>query len=71
MHAKDKVILEQIQKIFTVGRIYNKKDGMVQYLVSSVKELQVIREHFEKYTLLTKKCVDFERPSAKKSIRHL
>jgi hypothetical protein len=33
---------------------------MVQYVVSSVKELQVIREHSEKYTLLTKKCGDFE-----------
>lgn len=33
---------------------------MAQYVVTSVKDLQVIREHFEKYTLLTKKRLDFE-----------
>ena len=52
--------MEQIKKFFTVGRIYEKKDGMAQYVVTSVKDLQVIREHFEKYTLLTKKRGDFE-----------
>lgn len=60
IHKKDKVILEQIKNYYGVGRIYEKNDNSVQYVVYSVKELQVIRKHFEKYQLCTKKRADYE-----------
>jgi hypothetical protein len=52
--------LEQIQKYFGVGKIFTKKDNSISYLVTSVKELQVIIKHFENYPLITKKRGDFE-----------
>jgi len=60
IHNKDLVLLEQIQKFFCVGKIYKKNNNTISYLVESVKDLQVIREHFEKYPLHTKKRADFE-----------
>ena len=36
------------------------KDDFIQYLVFSVKKLQVIRKHFEDYPLHTRKRADFE-----------
>jgi len=61
--------LEQIQKFFglfsapqkTSGKVYIKSKGSANYLVTSIKDLQVIREHFDKYPLFTKKKrADFE-----------
>src|SRR5260221_9118701 len=60
LHQKDLALLEQIQKFFGVGKVYMKSKGSVHYLVTSIKDLQVIREHFDKYPLLTKKRADFE-----------
>nr|YP_010130171.1 LAGLIDADG endonuclease [Clavaria fumosa]QPZ51073.1 LAGLIDADG endonuclease [Clavaria fumosa] len=60
IHEKDLALLEQIKKFFGVGYIFKKKDESVQFLVSSVKDLQIIKKHFEKYLLLTKKRSDFE-----------
>lgn len=37
-----------------------KNDNSITYLVTSIKDLQVIREHFDKYPLITKKRADFE-----------
>ena len=54
------VILEDIQKYFCVGNIYMKNKDYLSYLVTSIEDLKVIREHFEKYPLLTKKRADFE-----------
>jgi len=43
------------------GKIYkNKNSDSIQYQVSSVKDLQLIQKHFEKYPLHTKKRADFE-----------
>jgi len=53
--------LEQIQNYFAAGKIYiNKNSNSIQYLVSSVKDLQLIQKHFDKYPLHTKKWADFE-----------
>lgn len=61
LHEKDFALLELIQKFFGVGKIYVKKENSaISYIVSSVKELEIIREHFEKYPLLTNKRMDFE-----------
>jgi hypothetical protein len=42
-----------------VGNIYTLADGSIQYQVSSVKELGVIIDHFDKYPLLTIKQEDY------------
>lgn len=43
------------------GKIYkNKNSDSIQYQVSSVKDLQLIQKHFDKYPLHTKKRADFE-----------
>ena len=59
IHKKDLALLELIQKFFGVGNIYIKNDNSITYLVTSVKDLQVILEHFNKYPLITKKRADF------------
>jgi len=59
LHKKDKALLEEIQKFFGVGKVYLKNKDVVNYAVWQVKDLQVIREHFEKYPLITKKHEDF------------
>jgi len=60
IHKKDLALLEQIQTFFGVGKVYTKNNDSISYLVTSVKDLQVIREHFNKYPLITKKRADFE-----------
>ena len=61
LNKKDYVLLEQIQNYFCAGKIYkNKNSDSIQYQVSSVKDLQLIQKHFDKYPLHTKKRADFE-----------
>lgn len=60
LHLKDKVILEEIQNYFNVGKIYEKKDNSVHYVVKSFKDLEIIVKHFNAYPLITKKQADFE-----------
>jgi hypothetical protein len=50
--------LEQIKKFFGLGNIYNNSVS-IKYAFSSVKDIQVIKEHFYKYPLHTKKAADF------------
>jgi hypothetical protein len=42
-----------------VGKIYKNRDDCVQFLVSSAKELEVIINHFDKYSLRTYKKNDY------------
>jgi hypothetical protein len=59
LHLKDKELLERIKTFFGVGSIYV-KNNVVIYRVQSLKDLMdVIIPHFTKYTLLTKKNIDF------------
>ena len=60
LHTKDKVLLEQIEIYFSVGNVYDITENQIQYRVSSTQELKVIREHFDKYPLHSKKRLDFE-----------
>ena len=60
LHAKDKTLLEQIQKFFGVGKIYTKNNNRIDYVVSSIKELLIIIKHFENFSLITQKRADFE-----------
>jgi hypothetical protein len=57
---KDLAILEEIKKTLGVGKIYKDTERKtVQYKVESIKDLQIIIEHFEKYPLVTDKLSDF------------
>jgi hypothetical protein len=59
LHQKDLALLKMIQNYFGVGNIYVLAKGSIQYQVSSVKELGVILDHFEKYPLITQKLADY------------
>ena len=59
LHRKDKSLLEQIKKYFNVGSITKQGSESYQYRVSSVKDLNIIINHFNKFPLITKKRADF------------
>ncbi len=60
LHTKDRALLENIRNYFDKkGRIYIRKDGYIDYIVSSIKDLEVIINHFEKYPLITHKFSDY------------
>nr|QCW06966.1 hypothetical protein [Drechslerella brochopaga] len=58
LNKKDIEILENICFSFGVGQIYP-SGTKVYYRVESFKELQVIVDHFDKYSLMTTKSSDF------------
>jgi hypothetical protein len=61
MHNKDRVVLELIQSFFGgVGSINQEHKDSIQYRISSVKDLAVVIDHFDKFPLITKKHADFE-----------
>jgi hypothetical protein len=55
LHEKDRALLEQIASFFGVSKVINRGMDAVQYRVSSIKELAVIVEHFDKFPLISKK----------------
>jgi len=61
LHKKDRYLLELIQIFFGgVGIISSHGNTKVQYRVSSIKELQVIIQHFDSFPLITQKWSDFQ-----------
>ena len=61
LHKKDRYLLELIKAILNgVGNIVSQEKENIQYRVSSIKDLQVIVDHFNKFPLLTKKRADYE-----------
>nr|YP_010759087.1 hypothetical protein QEO35_mgp32 [Hericium alpestre]WEX32001.1 hypothetical protein [Hericium alpestre] len=59
LHIKDLAILELIKNTLTVGKIRLNGINSVQYVVESIKELQVIVDHFNNYPLVTEKASDY------------
>ena len=59
LHKKDRKILELITRTLGVGKIYKRGKHYLEYRVSSVKDLKVIINHFDKYPLITKKLGDY------------
>ena len=59
LHIKDTAILELIKNTLMVGKIRKSGINSVQYVVESIKELQVIVEHFNRYPLVTEKASDY------------
>lgn len=60
LHEKDIALLELIRVFFGVGKIFSPRSTIKQYKITSVKDLQVIIDHFNMFPLITKKRVDFE-----------
>lgn len=49
-----------LERIFKVGKIYIRKDGYIEYIVNSVKDMEVIINHFNNYPLITPKLSDYK-----------
>lgn len=61
LHEKDRLLLESIQASFGgVGNITKLGKDTIQYRVTSIKDLKVIVDHFDKFPLITQKRADFE-----------
>lgn len=59
LHQKDTELLERIQNYFGVGKIYKHGPQSIIYRITSVKNLQVLFNHFDKYPLITQKFSDY------------
>jgi hypothetical protein len=59
LHIKDIALLEQIKNTLGVGTITKDKVNTANFNVWSIKEMQVIIDHFEKYPLVTCKVSDY------------
>ncbi len=60
LHSKDKELLERILNFFNVGKVYTRKDGYVEYIVNSMKDMEVIIDHFNNYPLISQKFSDYK-----------
>ena len=56
-HKKDKPLLQKIQSSLGrfAGKIYEQGSQSNQFIVESLKELELLVKHFNKYPLITKK----------------
>ena len=59
LHNKDFKLLNLIQSYFGVGKVNLLPDEEATFRISSLKELNVIISHFDKYPLKTQKYYDF------------
>ena len=59
LHNKDLKLLEAIQRTLKTGKIYKHGVDSIQYRVSSLKNLQIITDHFDSYPLITQKRADY------------
>ena len=60
LHKRDEPVLEDVKNSLHVGRIYEKGPSAVEFNVQSLKELDTVINHFQKFPLITKKLADFE-----------
>jgi len=60
LHKKDEDILDLIQNYFGVGSVFKHSEQTKQYGVRSIKDLQAIIAHFDKFPLLTQKVNDYK-----------
>lgn len=51
--------MERVQNYFGVGKIYKHGPQSVILRISSIKDLQVLFKHFDKYPLITQKQADY------------
>ena len=60
LHERDKELLELMKNYLRVGKTSIHGPQSFQFIVSSLKELKTIIDHFDKYPLITQKWTDFE-----------
>jgi len=60
LHNKDYDLLCQIKDYFGVGKITKHGDSTLQYMVRSLKDLNIILSHFDKYPLISQKWADYQ-----------
>ena len=61
LHKKDLNLLESIQAFFMdIGSISSHGKDMVQFRISSIKDLQVVVDHFNDFPLISQKWSDFQ-----------
>jgi hypothetical protein len=59
LHKKDLILLNKIKDFFNTGNVFNMGIDASQYRVESLKGLENIINHFDKYPLKTKKQIDY------------
>lgn len=59
LHERDRAVLELISNYLGVGKVYQSRDRLVQLRIESIKEIEAVISHFQKYPLLTEKWADF------------
>ena len=60
LHKKDYDLLCQVQNFFGLGKITKHGETTLQYTVKSLKDLDRIISHFDKYPLLSQKWADYK-----------
>jgi hypothetical protein len=60
LHKKDLQLLESIQSYFCCGHISKTGSKSYQLRIDSIKDIQVIIDHFDKYPLITQKFGDYQ-----------
>jgi len=61
LHKKDKALLKAIQIFFGgIGYIANSGKEAMRFQVTSIKDIEIIIDHFSKYSLITQKWSDFQ-----------
>ena len=60
LHKKDIMILEEIKNTLGVGTVTKDKLNTANFNVWSIKELQVVIDHFDKFPLKTQKFNDYD-----------
>ena len=60
LHVKDRAILDAIKELLDVGEISKQGSFSIQLQVQSIKEFQVLLDHFDKYPLITTKKADYK-----------
>lgn len=58
LHIRDTALLEQIHKYFGVGKVRVGSEAGISF--ESIKELEVIFNHFDRYPLITQKWSDYQ-----------
>ena len=60
LHSKDSALVKHLRNLFGVGTVTARGPGVLQYWVGSIKDLQIIINHFDLYPLITQKRSDYE-----------
>lgn len=59
LHEKDLALLNLINSYFGIGKISKLASNSVLFIVSSIDELKVIIDHFDRYPLISSKYKDY------------